>query len=146
MNKGEFLIKYNTAIQVANTAFSGLGISSKKYTKVYKDDYDDLADEEHFIRKDFAKIVDGVAQKDQQGQLVMDDSKERELVAALRAWKKEPICFELDKFTPIKLEGKLLFMSAPIYEELNGFVFDVSEEVYLEAVEKEIQRQQSLEK
>lgn len=146
MNKGEFLIKYNTAIQVANTAFSGLGISSKKYTKVYKDDYDDLADEEHFIRKDFAKIVDGVAQKDQQGQLVMDSLKEKELFVALKAWKKEPICFELDKFTPVKLSGKTLFISPAIYEELNGFVFDVSEEVYLEAVEKEIQRQQALEK
>lgn len=146
MDKGQFLIKYNTALQVANTAFSKLGLTAKKFTKAYKDDYDDLADEEHFIRKDFAKVVDGQAQKDQQGQLVMDDSKERELVAALRAWKKEPICFELDKFTPVKLSGKTLFISPAIYEELNGFVFDVNEEVYLEEVEKEILRQQSLEK
>lgn len=146
MDKGQFLIKYNTALQVANTAFSKLGLTAKKFTKAYKDDYDDLADEEHFIRKDFAKVVDGQAQKDQQGQLVMDDSKERELVAALRAWKKEPVCFELDKFTPIKLEGKLLFMSAPIYEELNGFVFDVEESVYLDALEAEVIRQSEQQK
>lgn len=141
MNKGEFLVKYNTAVQVANTAFSKLGLTAKKFTKAYADDFSDLADEEHFIRKDFAKIVDGVAQKDQQGNLVMDDSKEKELFTALKAWKKEPITFELDKFTPIKLEGKLLFMSAPIYEELNGFVFDVEESVYLEALEAEVIRQ-----
>lgn len=141
MNKGEFLVKYNVATQVANTAFSKLGLTAKKFTKAYANEYSDLADEEHFIRKDFAKIVDGVAQKDQQGNLVMDDSKEKELFTALKAWKKEPITFELDKFTPIKLEGKLLFMSAPIYEELNGFVFDVEESVYLEALEAEVIRQ-----
>jgi len=146
MRKGEFLVLYNIASQVSNTAFSKLGLAAKKFTKAYANDFSDLADEEHFVRKTHSKIVDGQAQKDQQGQLVMDDSKEKELFADLKEWKKEPICFELDKFTPIKLEGKLLFMSAPIYEELNGFVFDVSEEVYLEAVEKEILRQQSLEK
>ena len=141
MNKGEFLIKYNVASQLANNAFSKLGLASKKFTKAYADDYGDLADEEHFIRKDFAKIVDGAAQKNQEGALVMDDSKERELVAALKAWKKEPIEFELNKFTPIKIEGKLLFMSAAIYEELNGFVFEVSEEDYLAALEAEVIRQ-----
>lgn len=141
MNKGEFLVKYNVATQVANTAFSKLGLTAKKFTKAYANEYSDLADEEHFIRKDFAKIVDGVAQKDQQGNLVMDDSKEKELFTALKAWKKEPIEFELDKFTPVKLEGKLLFMSAPIYEELNGFVFDVEEIVYLDALESEVIRQ-----
>ncbi len=141
MNKGQFLVKYNTAAQVANTAFSKLGLTAKKFTKAYANEYSDLADEEHFIRKDFAKIVEGVAQKDQQGNLVMDDSKEKELFTALKAWKKEPIEFDLDKFTPIKLEGKLLFMSAPIYEELNGFIFDVEESVYLDALESEVIRQ-----
>lgn len=141
MNKGQFLIKYNVAHQLANNAFSKLGLAAKKFTKCYADEYSDLSDEEHFVRKDFAKIVDGVAQKDQQGQLVMDDSKEKELVAALKAWKKEPICFDIDKFAPIKIEGKLLFMSPAIYDELNEFVFDVSEEDYLNTLEAEIIRQ-----
>jgi len=141
MKKGEFLVLYNVATQVANTAFSKLGLSAKKFTKAYANEYSDLADEEHFIRKNHCKIVDGQAQKDQQGQLVMDDSKEKELFADLKEWKKEPIEFELDKFAPVKLEGKILFMSAPIYDELNGYVFDVSEEDYLSAIEAEIIRQ-----
>jgi len=142
MNKGEFLIKYNVATQVANNAFSKLGLAAKKFTKAYADEYSDLADEEHFLRKDFAELDENKkAKKDQQGQLILDDSKEKELFKALKAWKKEPIEFELNKFTPIKLEGTLLFMSAPIYEELNGFVFDVEEEVYLQALEIEIQKQ-----
>jgi len=141
MNKGEFLIKYNVANEVANKAFSKLGLMAKRFTKAYKYDYDDLADEEHFVRKDFAKLEGGQAVKDQQGQLVMDSAKEKELFAALKAWKKEPVGFELDKFAPVKLEGKILFMSAPIYDELNGYVFDVSEEDYLSAIEAEIIRQ-----
>jgi hypothetical protein len=142
MTKGEFLIKYNIANQLANNAFSKLGLAAKKFTKAYADDYGDLADEEHFVRKDFAQIgEDKQAKKDQQGQLIMDSTKEKEFVAALKAWKKEPIEFEVDKFTPIKIEGKLLFMSAAIYEELNSFVFEVSEEDYLTALEEEIIRQ-----
>jgi hypothetical protein len=73
----------------------------------------------------------------------MDDTKEKELVAALKAWKKEPIEFEVNKFVPVKIEGKLLFMSAAIYEELNGFVFDVSEDDYIAAIEAEVERQNS---
>jgi len=141
MKKGEFLVLYNVANQVANNAFSKLGLAAKKFTKAYVNEYSDLADEEHFIRKNHCKIVDGQAQKDQQGQLVMDSSKEKELFADLKEWKKEPIEFELNKFAPIKLEGKLLFMSAPIYDTLNGYVFDVSEEDYLAAIEAEIIRQ-----
>jgi hypothetical protein len=34
-----------------------------------------------------------------------------------------------------------LFFSPAIYEELNGFVFDVSEEDYLIAIEAEVERQ-----
>jgi hypothetical protein len=142
MNKGEFLIKYNVASQLANNAFSKLGLAAKKFTKAYAEEYSDLADEEHFIKKDFAQIgEDKQAKKDQQGQLIMDSTKEKEFVAALKAWKKEPIGFELDKFTPVKIEGKLLFFSPAIYEELNGFVFDVSEEDYLIAIEAEVERQ-----
>jgi uncharacterized small protein (DUF1192 family) len=44
---------------------------------------------------------------------------------------------------PVKIEGKLLFMSAAIYEELNGFVFDVSEDDYIAAIEAEIERQKA---
>jgi hypothetical protein len=35
-------------------------------------------------------------------------------------------------------------MSAPIYDELNGFVFEVSEGDYLESLEAEIVRQDEL--
>lgn len=146
ITKGEFLIKYNTAVQVANSAFSKLGLSAKKFTKAYADEYSDLSDEEHFIRKEYAETegenAAKKAKKDQNGSFIMDDSKEKELFAALKAWRKEPIEFEMDKFEPIKIEGKLLFMSAPIYEELNGFVFDVSEEDYLANLEAEMIRQQ----
>jgi hypothetical protein len=139
MTKGEFLVLYNTAGQVANNAFSKLGLAAKRFTKAYADEYSDLADEEHFVRKEFAQLDENKqAKKDQQGALIMDDTKEKELVAALKAWKKEPIEFELNKFMPVKIEGKLLFMSAAIYEELNGFVFDVSEDDYIAAVEAEI--------
>jgi hypothetical protein len=141
MNKGQFLIKYNIANQLANNAFSKLGLAAKKFTKAYAEEYSDLSDEEHFVRKDFAQLEGGQAKKDQQGQLVMDSTKEKELFASLKKWKKEIVEFELDKFTPIKIEGKLLFMSAAIYDELNGFVFDVSEEDYLTALEAEIIRQ-----
>jgi hypothetical protein len=34
-------------------------------------------------------------------------------------------------------------MSAAIYEELNGFVFDVSEDDYIAAIEAEVERQNS---
>jgi phosphotransferase system HPr-like phosphotransfer protein len=143
MNKKEFLIKHNIASHVASKAFGKLGLTAKRFTKAYANEYEDLSDEEHFIRKDFAKIVDGSVQKDQQGQLVMDGTKEKELVAALKAWKKEPIEFEFNnaKFQPVKLEGKDIFIAADIFEELNGFVFDVSEEDYLKAVEAEITKQ-----
>jgi len=145
MNKGEFIQKYNVAVQVANTAFSRLGLAAKKFTKAYADEYSDLSDEEHFIRKEFAQTegegVNKKAKKDENGNFIMDDSKEKESVSAIKSWKKEPIEFEMNKFTPIKLEGKLLFMSAPIYDELNGYVFDVSEEDYLAAIEAEIERQ-----
>jgi hypothetical protein len=142
LNKGEFLLKYNVASQVSNNAFSKLGLAAKRFTKAYADEYSDLADEEHFVRKDFAQIgEDKQVKKDQNGGLIMDDTKEKELVAALKAWKKEPIEFEVNKFTPVKIEGKLLFMSAAIYEELNGFVFDVSEDDYIAAIEAEIERQ-----
>jgi hypothetical protein len=142
MNKGEFLLKYNVANQVANNAFSKLGLAAKRFTKTYADEYSDLADEEHFVRKEFAQLDENKqAKKDQQGALIMDDTKEKELVAALKLWKKEPIEFELKKFMPVKIEGKLLFMSAAIYEELNGFVFDVSEDDYIAAIEAEIERQ-----
>jgi hypothetical protein len=144
MTKGEFLIKYNVANQVANQAMGKLGLTAKRFTKAYADEFGDLADEEHFIRKDFAQLDEQKqAKKDQQGQLILDDIKEKELVAALKAWKKEPIEFEFNyaKFQPVKLEGKALFVSAVIFEELNGFVFDVSEEDYLEAIETEIAKQ-----
>ena len=142
MTKGEFLVLYNTAGQVANNAFSKLGLAAKRFTKAYADEYSDLADEEHFVRKEFAQLDENKqAKKDQQGALIMDDTKEKELVAALKAWKKEPIEFELNKFMPVKIEGKLLFMSAAIYEELNGFVFDVSEDDYIAAIEAEIEKQ-----
>lgn len=147
MNKGEFLIKYNTAIQVANNAFSKLGLAAKKFTKVYADEYSDLADEEYFLRKEFAETegegVSKKAKKDEDGNFIVNNSKEKELFAALKAWKKEPIGFEMNKFTPIKLEGKLLFMSAPIYDELNGYVFDVSEEDYLATLEAEMIKQEA---
>jgi hypothetical protein len=142
MNKGSFLIKYNVANQLANQAFSKLGLAAKKFTKAYAEEYSDLADEEHFCRKSYSQLDENKhAKKDQNGGLIMDDSKEKELVAALKAWKKEPIEFEFDKFALVKIEGKLLFMSPAIYEELNGFVFDVSEEDYLVAIEAEIERQ-----
>jgi hypothetical protein len=142
LNKGEFLLKYNVASQVSNNAFSKLGLAAKRFTKAYADEYSDLADEEHFVRKEFAQLDENKqAKKDQNGGLIMDDTKEKELVAALKAWKKEPIEFEVNKFTPVKIEGKLLFMSAAIYEELNGFVFDVSEDDYIAAIEAEIERQ-----
>lgn len=144
MTKGEFLIKYNIANQVANQAMGKLGLTAKRFTKAYVDEFGDLADEEHFIRKDFAQLDENKqAKKDQQGQLILDDTKEKEMVAALKVWKKEPIEFEFNhaKFTPVKLEGKALLVSAVIFEELNGFVFDVSEEDYLEAIEAEIAKQ-----
>jgi hypothetical protein len=144
LNKGEFLLKYNVASQVSNNAFSKLGLAAKRFTKAYADEYSDLADEEHFVRKDFAQIgEDKQVKKDQNGGLIMDDTKEKELVAALKAWKKESIEFEVNKFVPVKIEGKLLFMSAAIYEELNGFVFDVSEDDYIAAIEAEVERQNS---
>ena len=144
MEKGEFLIKYNVAIQVAEQAFNKLGLAAKRYTKAYADEYSDLADEEHFVRKDFA-IVEGEGinkkaktERLQNGAevLVMDDSKEKELRAALKAWKKEKVSFELDKHTPIELTEKLLIMSAPIFEELNGYVFIANEEDYLKALDQ----------
>jgi len=142
MNKGTFLLKINLANRLSNEAFSKLGLASKKCVNAYKDEVTDLNDEQHFVMKDFAQLDENKqAKKDQNGGLVMDDSKEKELVAALKAWKKEPIEFELDKFAPIKIEGKLLFMSPAIFDELNGFVFDVSEEDYIEAVEAEVIRQ-----
>lgn len=143
MTKGEFIVKYNIANEVANKAMGKLGLTAKRFTKSYTDEFNDLADEEHFIRKDFAKIVDGTAQKDPQGHLVIDDTKEKELVVALKAWKKEPIEFEFNKpkFQPVKLEGKDIFVSSVIFEELNGFVFDVSEEEYLKTIEEELAKQ-----
>jgi hypothetical protein len=145
LNKGEFLLKYNVASQVSNNAFSKLGLAAKRFTKAYADEYSDLADEEHFVRKDFAQIgEDKQVKKDQNGGLIMDDTKEKELVAALKAWKKEPFEFVVNKFVPVKIEGKLLFMSAAIYEELNGFVFDVSEDDYIAAIEAEVERQKEI--
>jgi len=141
MTKAEALIILNTALQVSETAFSKLGLASKRFYKTFASDYSDLADEEYFVKKDFAKLEGGQAVKDQQGNLVMDTAKEKELFAAVKAWKKEECDIDWSKFTPIKLEGKLLFMSAPIYDTLNGYVFDVSEEDYLAAIEAEIIRQ-----
>ena len=147
MNKGTFLKKYNIANHVAENAFGKLGLSSKRFTNAYSDEYTDLSIEESFIRKDFAEIgEDKKPKKDQQGNFIIDDSKEKELVAALKAWKKEPIVFEFNhaKFLPAKLEGKALFVSAVIFEELNGFVFDVTEEEYLEAIESEVAKQEAV--
>jgi len=147
MNKGEFNRKVNVATQVANTAFSKVGLSATKFLKAYSTEAGDLADELFFVKKDFAELDENKkAKKDQSGNLVMDSVKEKEMVAAVRAWNKEPIEFELDKFIPVELVGKQLFMSAPIYEELNGFVFQVSEEDYLEGLETEIKRQDDLAK
>jgi hypothetical protein len=143
MRKSEFLIMYNTAVQVSNTAFSKLGLAAKKFTKVFADEYSDLADEQHFLDKDFAELDEQKKpKKEQNGTFIIDTKKEKEHFAALKAWKKEEIEVDFSKFTPIKLEGKLLFMSAPIYDTLNGYVFDVPEEVYLEALEAEMVRQQ----
>jgi hypothetical protein len=131
---------------MAIKAMGKFGLSCKRFTKSYQNQYEDLADEEHFIKKDFAQFDEQKqAKKNQQGQLIMDDSKEKELVAALKSWKKEPIEFEFDhnKFAPVKLEGKDIFVSAVIYEELNGFVFDVTEEEYLEAIESEVAKQET---
>jgi hypothetical protein len=141
MNKGEFLIKFNISNQLANQAFSKLGLAAKKFTKVYAEEYSDLADEEHFVRKSFAQIENGQAKKDQNGSLILDDSKEKEMVSALKAWKKEPIEFSVDKFTPVKLEDNLLFLSPAIFDELNGFVFEVNEDDYIKIIEAEVLRQ-----
>ncbi len=141
MTKAEALIILNTALQVSETAFSKLGLTAKKFFKAFSDEYSDLRDEEYFVRKDFAKLEGGQAVKDQQGNLVMDTAKEKELFAAVKAWKKEECDIDWSRFAPIKLEGKLLFMSAPIYDTLNGYVFNVSEEDYLAAIEAEIVRQ-----
>ena len=144
MNKGEFLKKYNIANYIGENAFSKLGLAGKRFTNAYSEDYEDLSLEESFIRKDFAEIgEDKKPKKDQQGQWVIDDAKEKDLALALKAWKKEPIEFELIKFMPVKIEGKLLFMSASIYEELNGFVFNVSEDDYIAAIEAEIEKQKA---
>jgi len=141
MTKEEALIILNTALDVSETAFSKLGLASKRFFKAFSENYSDLRDEEYFVRKDFAKLEGGQAVKDQKGNLVMDTAKEKELFAALKAWKKEECDIDWSKFAPIKLEGKLLFMSAPIYDTLNGYVFNVSEEDYLAAIEAEIIRQ-----
>lgn len=144
MTKREFLIKYNVASQVAEKAFGKLGLSAKRFTKAYSEDFSDLTDEEYFIRKDFAQLDEAKqAKKDQQGQLLIDDTKEKELVVALKYWKKLPIDFEInhDKFKPVKLEGRDLFVTAVIFEELNGFVFDLSEEEYLEAIEARLSKE-----
>lgn len=144
MNKGEFIVKYNIANQVANTAYNKLGLSAKRWMRAYNDEYTDLSDQEYFIKAAFAELDENKkAKKDQQGLLIMDSSKEKELSEALKAWKKEPIEFELDNFIPVKIEGKQLFMSPAIYEELNGHVFNVSEEEYYSAVEAEIAKQNS---
>lgn len=144
MKKGEFLIKYNVAVQVSEQAFNKLGLAAKRFTKAYADEYSDLADEEHFVRKDFAIVEgEGVNKKAKTERLqngaevlVKDDAKEKELRVALKAWKKEEISFKLDKHKPIELTKKLLVMSAPIFEELNGFVFIANEEEYLEALDE----------
>jgi hypothetical protein len=102
MTKGEFNRKINVATQVANTAFSKVGLSATKFLKAYTNEAGDLADELYFVRKDFAELDEQKkAKKDQSGNLIMDDSKEKEMVAAIRAWGKEPIQFELDKFVPV---------------------------------------------
>jgi hypothetical protein len=145
MTKGEFNRKFNVATQVANTAFSKVGLSATKFLKAYTTEAGDLSDELYFVNKDFAELDEQKkAKKDQSGNLIMDDLKEKELLAAVKAWNKEPIEFELDKFIPVELKGKQLFMSAPVYHELNGFVFDVSEEDYLQSLEAEIVRQDNL--
>ena len=142
MTKGEFITKLNIATQVANTAFSRVGLTAKRFTKTFNEEYADLLDEQYFIKKDFAELDEkGQAKKDQQGNLILDSSKEKEMVTALKLWNKEPFEVDFSKFKLVKLTGKELFMSAVIFDELNGYVFDINEEEYLNELEAEIIRQ-----
>lgn len=146
MTKGEFINKYNIATHLANTAYSKLGLICKRFTKAYADEYGDLQDELYFIRAGYAEKEGEKLKKDQQGQLIMTMTSEQEkkLSSEIKEFNKQELPFGVDKFTPVKLEGKLLFMSATIYEELNGLVFDCEEDVYIEALEEEIKRQDSV--
>ena len=140
--KGEFLVVYNTANFLAENSFTKLGLTAKKYCNAFKEDYEALALEETYeVRAPFYLKVDGKVSKNDKGAPIVDESKEKELSAALSAWKKQPI--ELTgTFTPITtLLPKALMISPAIFDTINGHVINIDEEVYLEIVGAELEKE-----
>ena len=139
MTKKDFLIIYNTASYLANNAFNKLGLKSKFFTNAFKSDYDVLSDEEYYLRAELAEKDNGVPRKDQSGQLVVSLDNDKKLAVELKKWKSEEFILDKSKlspFVPTEKDEKCFMISPEIYETLNGFVFDLDEEKYLEILEK----------
>ena len=136
MNKGEFLTKYNTAIYLSQRAFNKLGLKSKTISNEYKNLFEELADEEYYLRAEFAsKNEDGTAKKDSNQQLIVTLENEILLISKLKAWKKEEVEVTVSSkiFIPTFPKDENLFKISPeIYDTLNGFVFELDEEIYFD--------------
>lgn len=142
MTKKDFLIIYNTASYLANNAFNKLGLKSKFFTNAFKSDFEALADEEYYIRAELAEKDNGVPRKDVNKQLVVSLENDKKLVVKLKEWKSEEFILDKSKlapFVPTEKDEKCFLISPEIYETLNGFVFELSEEKYLEILAKQQQ-------
>ena len=136
MTKIEFIEKYNTCFSVSNQLFNKVGLIAKRCCNKYKEGFDDLSLEELYIRYEFA-IKEGESfKRDANQQVIIKADSEKEFNTNFRNWKNEPYSYEI-KFTPIVFEEKFIKMIPPsIFDVLNGFLFDISEEEYLSIIEK----------
>lgn len=141
MNKKEFQSIFNMATALSQQAFSALGLAAKNFVKAHKELGEDLADENYYMRGEYCLKEGSQWKRDDKGNPIFDDSKTKEYVSAVKAWGKEEVEVDWGVFTPVQLKGKLLFMSPEIYATLNGYVFNVPEDVYLESLETEVIRQ-----
>ena len=140
MTKKDFLVIYNTANYAANNAFNKLGLKAKFFTNAFKSDFEVLADEEYYLRAELAEKDNGVPKKDQSGQLIINYENEKKLMVELKKWKLEEFVLDKSKlapFVPTEKDEKCFLISPEIYETLNGFVFDLNEEKYLEILLKQ---------
>lgn len=138
MTKGEFITIYNTATFISQRAFNKLGLKAKAFTKSQLSIFEELADEEYYLRAELAeKNEDKTIKKDANQQLIITAENEKLLLPKLKAWKKEKV--ELNDFKvfipELPKDEKLFLVSPEIFETLNGYVFQLNENDYLDILE-----------
>jgi hypothetical protein len=134
MKKGKFLVKYNTAVNLSQKFYNKLGLKAKSFTNTQLSVYEELADEEYYLMAELAeKKEDNSLKKDANQQLILTAENQKLLHLKLKSWKNEEV--ELNEFKPfipeLPKDNHLFLISPEIFETLNGFVFQLEEEDYL---------------